>query len=236
MAGRRWKEAIAASASTFLPASSSSAHNDQPPIVVLGGLANSYTHYIATEEEYGVSTLYGPHTLNAYINATTSLLPYLYSSPDALDPLDPGPEPPIHTNVSYNFNPSVRFDRAPPFKHFGQVLQDVTPTYRRGETVRVRFVGANPRNNLRLEGTFVAVEHLRHGTWLRVRDDSDWDLIYRWRRTSTVFGTSEVDVEWEIGETGVDRGLYRMRYFGDAKSIGGGVEAFEGVIGIFRVE
>ncbi|KAL8909093.1 MAG: hypothetical protein Q9207_000427 [Kuettlingeria erythrocarpa] len=243
MAGRRWKEAIASSASTLLSSSSpSSTHNDQTSIVVLGGPANSYTHYIATEEEYriqryeGASTLYGPHTLNAYVNATSSLLPYLFRPSDSTNPLDPGPEPPIHTNVSYNFNPSVQFDRAPLFKHFGQVLQDVSPTYRRADTVQVRFVGANPRNNLRLEGTFVAVEHLNHGTWIRVRDDSDWDLIYRWRRTNTVLGTSEVDVDWEIGETGVEGGLYRMRYFGDAKSLGGDVEAFEGVTGIFRVD
>lgn len=242
MAGRRWKVAIAASASSI----SSTTDVDESPIVVLGGPANSYTHYIATEEEYhiqryeGASTLYGPHTLNAYINATTSLLPYLYQSfkdnPEDGHPLEPGPEPPIHTNISYNFNSAVRFDRAPFFKHFGQVVKDVQPSYHRGETVHATFVGANPRNNLRLEGTFVAVEHLRRGAWVRVRDDSDWDLIYRWRRTSTVLGTSEATVEWEVGDQGVERGLYRVRYFGDAKSLGGEVEAFESVSAVFGVE
>ena len=40
--------------------------------VVLAGLANVYTHYVTTFEEYqvqryeGASTLYGPHTLRAY--------------------------------------------------------------------------------------------------------------------------------------------------------------------------
>jgi neutral ceramidase len=40
--------------------------------IVIAGLSNSYTHYIATYEEYqqqryeGASTLYGPHTLAAY--------------------------------------------------------------------------------------------------------------------------------------------------------------------------
>mmetsp|Transcript_18634 Transcript_18634/g.43191 ORF Transcript_18634/g.43191 Transcript_18634/m.43191 type:complete len:350 (+) Transcript_18634:34-1083(+) len=43
------------------------------PIVTIAGLANTYTHYIATREEYdaqryeAASTLYGPHTLEAYI-------------------------------------------------------------------------------------------------------------------------------------------------------------------------
>ncbi|KAI4171910.1 MAG: hypothetical protein LQ343_003987 [Gyalolechia ehrenbergii] len=243
MAGRRWREAVSRSASSLTLSSNG---NDDPPIVVLGGPANSYTHYIATEEEYGTqryegaSTLYGPHTLNAYINATTSLIPYLHSS----DPLrihpPPGPDPPIHTNISLNFNSKVRFDRSPFFKKFGQVLKDVEPVYHRGETVHTTFVGANPRNNLRLEGTFVSVEHLSQGNWVRVRDDSDWDLVYRWRRTSTVLGTSEVGVEWEIpsGENeDVKQGLYRVRYFGDKKVFGKGeVEAFEGVSGVFGIE
>ncbi|KAL8955861.1 MAG: hypothetical protein Q9183_006500, partial [Haloplaca sp. 2 TL-2023] len=185
MAGRRWRSAITDSAAAILSLPSA-----DPPIVVLGGPANSYTHYIATEEEYsiqryeGASTLYGPHTLNAYINLTTSLLPYLAaSSPHSKNP-PAGPNPPIHINVSYNFNTGVRFDRAPFFKKFGQVLKDVRPAYQAGETAKATFVGANPRNNLRLEGTFAAVERFTHRrVWERCRDDGDWDLVFRWRRT-----------------------------------------------------
>lgn len=241
MAGRRWRDSISTAASAI--SLTSEADDENPPIVVLGGPANTYTHYIATEEEYniqryeGASTLYGPHTLNAYINVTSSLLPYLRTSPQSKHP-PPGPDPPIHTNISFNFNSKVRFDRTPFFKKFGQVLADVKATYPRGDTVSATFVGANPRNNLRLEGTFAAVEHLSHGSWKSVRDDSDWDLIYRWKRTNTILGTSEVELSWEVGEDdGVDGGLYRFRYFGDRKPFGGGeIEAFEGVSGVFRIE
>ncbi|KAL8907404.1 MAG: hypothetical protein Q9171_005869 [Xanthocarpia ochracea] len=242
MAGRRWKESISHAASAL--SLTSEADDGNPPIVVLGGPANTYTHYIATEEEYniqryeGASTLYGPHTLTAYINLTTSLLPFLQTQSEN-KPLPPGPDPPIHTNISFNFNPKVRFDRPPILKKFGQVLQDVKPAYHHGNTATATFVGANPRNNLRLEGTFAAVEHLSHGSWKRVRDDTDWDLVFRWRRTNTVLGTSEVELSWEVGrdDDGVEKGLYRMRYFGDQKPFGGGeVEAFEGVSGVFRIE
>ncbi|KAL8674653.1 MAG: hypothetical protein Q9168_000961 [Polycauliona sp. 1 TL-2023] len=243
MAGRRWKKSVSDSASRL--SLTSEADDENPPIVVLGGPANSYTHYIATEEEYniqryeGASTLYGPHTLNAYINVTSSLLPYLQTSSYDKNP-QPGPNPPINTNISYNFNSKVRFDRAPFFKKFGQVLRDVEAAYRYGDIVSATFVGANPRNNLRLEGTFAAVEHLSNGSWKTVRDDSDWDLIYRWKRTSTILGTSEVELSWEVGEDDAHRvegGLYRFRYFGDRKPLGGGeVEAFEGVSGVFRIE
>ncbi|KAL8737775.1 MAG: hypothetical protein Q9181_001365 [Wetmoreana brouardii] len=240
MAGRRWKEAISSSALAL-----SLTPEEEPPIVVLGGPANSYTHYIATEEEYniqryeGASTLYGPHTLNAYINLTTSFLRYLHSSSSHQDNPPPGPSPPINTNISFNFNSHVRFDRPPFFKKFGQVLKDVKPAYRPGDKVQATFVGANPRNNLRLEGTFAAVEHLDHGEWKTLRDDSDWDLVYRWKRTNTVLGTSEVELTWElgVGQEMVEKGLYRLRYFGDRKAFGSGeIDAFEGVSGVFRVE
>ncbi|KAJ3552664.1 hypothetical protein NPX13_g11060 [Xylaria arbuscula] len=48
MAGRRWKNAVAMEAQ----AQFSSEENADTPVVVLGGPANSYTHYITTEEEY----------------------------------------------------------------------------------------------------------------------------------------------------------------------------------------
>ncbi len=44
----------------------------QNPVVVIAGLSNSYSGYIATYEEYqvqryeGASTIFGPHTLSAY--------------------------------------------------------------------------------------------------------------------------------------------------------------------------
>ncbi|MCJ1297027.1 hypothetical protein MMC34_008596 [Xylographa carneopallida] len=49
MAGRRWKESLASSAQSL------ALTENKDPIVVLGGPANSYyTHYISTEEEYGI--------------------------------------------------------------------------------------------------------------------------------------------------------------------------------------
>jgi neutral ceramidase len=46
--------------------------------LVIAGLTNTYSSYITTFEEYGVqryegaSTLYGPHTLDAYIQVRAS--------------------------------------------------------------------------------------------------------------------------------------------------------------------
>lgn len=233
MAGRRWKEALQTSAIA------ASITGSEEPMVVLGGPANSYTHYIATEEEYGIqryegaSTIYGPHTLNAHINLTTRYLPYLHSHTTARP--DHGPQPPIHTDKSLSFITGVAYDRAPFFKSFGDVLEDVKPINARGETVEVTFVGANPRNDLRLEDTYVAVEQLVGKRWEKVRDDADWDLLFRWRRTSSVLGTSEVQVEWETSEA-TCRGRYRIRYWGASKTpVTGSIEQFEGRSADFEI-
>jgi neutral ceramidase len=238
MAGRRWRDAIHDGAISGKLMDS----NETDPIVVLGGPANSYTHYIATEEEYGVqryegaSTLYGPHTLNAYINLTFSNLHYL--SPASTGKPALGPEPPINTNRSLSFITGVIMDNSGFGHSFGDVTEDVQSQYSRSSNsvVSVKFIGANPRNNLRLEKTYAAVEKLGAdgSTWAPFRNDEDWELVYRWRRVSEVMGTSEVTIEWEI-PADVEAGKYRVRYFGDSKSLTGTITAFEGVSAMFDI-
>lgn len=231
MAGRRWKEAISAGASSL-------ALSEVDPVVVLGGPANSYTHYIATPEEYGIqryegaSTLYGPYTLNAYINLTLTYLPYL-SATSKSSPA-PGPSPPNNVNNSLSFITGVIFDGKPIFKEFGQVKTDVRPSYPIGSSVSAIFHSANPRNNLRLEQTYAAVEMLDEasGHWVKVRDDSDWGLVFNWKRTNEILGHSEVEIVWETNDT-TQVGQYRLRYYGDSKAVSGQITAFEGTSGIF---
>lgn len=266
MAGRRWKEAVHnAAVQTHLldsPISISDANSadtftaKNEPIVLLGGPANTYTHYITTEEEYaiqryeGASTLYGPHTLNAYINLTLENLHFMGER--KLERPQPTIFPPINTNRSLGFNRPVVVDRPGLFASFGDVLMDVHPVYRSGEVAVCSFVGANPRNNLRLEGTFAAVEQLKtvaagigeegedelkargEGEWEVVRDDFDWDLVYEWKRVNTVLGTSEATISWEIPDD-AEKGKYRLRYYGDAKSLGGDISAFEGISKMFEI-
>ncbi len=245
MAGRRWKSAVYSSALS-LSLSGSSLIN---PIVVIGGPANSYTHYITTPEEYaiqryeGASTLYGAYTLNAYINVTLSYLHYLAVSSTSQP--DPGPLPPNNVNRSLSFITGVVYDGTPLFKSFGDVKDDVGAHYHIGDIVSVTFVGANPRNNLRLEQTFAAVEVCGNepgrpcnedgGSWEPYRDDSDWSLVFHWEKTSEVLGTSEVRIVWETEEW-AEPGTYRIRYFGDSKAVGGAITPFEGVSGNFVLE
>jgi neutral ceramidase len=234
MSGRRWRSAVASAAQAASIASD--------PIVVLGGPANSYTHYIVTEEEYGVqryegaSTLYGPNTLNAYINLTTKYMPYLASSPPST-PLSPGPTPPNNVDKSLSFITGVVYDNPPIGKSFGDVTVAPSSSYKAGSIVAVSFVGANPRNNLRLEGTFAAIESLgsNGNTWTQILSDRDWDLIYNWNRDGSLIGTSTVTIQWDT--TDVSSGTYRVRYYGDSKApITGHISAFEGTSAAFTVQ
>ena len=222
MSGRRWRDAVSQEAASFV----------DDPLVVLGSPANTYAHYLATPEEYdvqryeGASTLYGRNELDAYINLTLSNLHYL--SPDATGTPDQGTLPPDNRDVALSFITPVVADNPPLGKSFGSVLTQPLVSYSLGSAVNVTFQGADPRNNLRLEGTFAAIEQDVNGNWTQVRDDTDFFLVYTWRRTNTVLGYSEVDITWETYGNAV-AGTYRAMYYGDSKSLlTGKVSAFVG--------
>ncbi|KAJ7200981.1 Neutral/alkaline nonlysosomal ceramidase [Mycena rebaudengoi] len=192
---------------------------DNSAYVVVAGPANTYAHYITTRQEYndqryeGASTIYGPNTLDAYIEKYTSLL----------------------TSKALSLQTGVVFDAPPIGKSFGQVLIDVAKTaYHAGDTVIAQFVGANPRNNLRLEGTFLNVDQFVSGTWKAVRSDSHPSTLYQWTRVSTILATSTVNITWTI-EPNTPAGLYRLRYFGDSKPFIGSISAFTGTSSNFTV-
>ncbi|KKA28632.1 hypothetical protein TD95_001887 [Thielaviopsis punctulata] len=233
MAGRRWMHAVQQRATEYAGADVK---------VVLGGPANTYAHYITTAEEYtvqryeGASTLYGPHTLAAYINRSVELVPLLYAATHTQPTSELGPAPPDNRDKALSFIPGVVYDGHMPGSPFGHVLADAAgQRYGAGDVVRVTFVGANPRNNLRLEDTYAAVERrVGSESWARVRDDSDWDLVFEWKRQSSVLGTSEVVVTWFLDEN-TEAGEYRLRYYGDAKGLGGKIAGFNGTSGVFEV-
>ncbi|KAA1470483.1 Neutral/alkaline nonlysosomal ceramidase [Dentipellis sp. KUC8613] len=207
--------------------------------VVVAGPANTYAHYIATKEEYGVqryegaSTIFGQYTLDAYIDKYGSLVSFLADNATGVPASDPAP--PDLTSQEITLRTPVIQDNPPSGKHFGDVLADVSSSpYHAGDNVVVQFVGANPRNNLRLEGTFLTVDQLVNGAWSPVRSDSHPSTIYEWNRTNTFTGTSTVNITWTI-EDGTPSGTYRISYFGDSKPLIGAISAFTGRSSNFTV-
>ncbi|SPO04906.1 probable neutral ceramidase precursor [Cephalotrichum gorgonifer] len=229
MAGRRWKKAVGDEVKGII---------GREPVVMIGGPANSYAHYVVTPEEYGVqryegaSTLYGQHTLAAYMNLTVSNAAYL--APDSTSSPPPGPQPPDNRDKAFSFITGVVQDNPPIGRSFGQCIEQPKASSAIGSVVRAKFVAANPRNNLRLEGTYAAVEKKgSDGVWSEVRGDADWFLTFTWTRKDWLLGTSEVVLEWDTAEDGqgggvVEAGEYRFRYAGDSKNLLGKISAFKG--------
>ncbi|KAN0078212.1 Neutral/alkaline nonlysosomal ceramidase [Tylopilus felleus] len=231
MAGRRMREAIRARLI-------SAGILDNSAYVVIAGPANTYGHYVTTREEYsiqryeGASTVFGPATLEAYIDRYSALVPYLADQVTGAPTSDAAP--PEQTSVAISLQTPVIRDNAG-FNTFGDVLVDVQDTtYSVGDTVIVQFVGANPRNNLRLEGTFLTVDQFTNGAWTAVRTDSHPSTVYEWTRTSFWLGTSIVNVSWTI-EDDTPAGTYRITYYGDAKPLIGTIQSFTGTSSSFTV-
>uniref|UniRef100_A0A2R9BKK0 Neutral ceramidase n=1 Tax=Pan paniscus TaxID=9597 RepID=A0A2R9BKK0_PANPA len=124
MSGRRLREAVQAEFAS---------HGMQNMTVVISGLCNVYTHYITTYEEYqaqryeAASTIYGPHTLSAYIQLFRNLAKAIAT--DTVANLSRGPEPPFFKQLIVPLIPSI-VDRAPKGRTFGDVLQPAKPEYR----------------------------------------------------------------------------------------------------------
>ncbi|KAM6105784.1 LOW QUALITY PROTEIN: neutral ceramidase [Pterocles gutturalis] len=212
--------------------------------VVIAGLCNVYTHYITTYEEYqaqryeAASTIYGPHTLSAYIQLYRGLARAIAT--DAVQDLPRGPEPPVFNIGNLTLVPSLIADRVPANKTFGDVLQEVRRQYRAGEVAEVTFVGANPRNSAEnaTEHNFLMVERYTSTSysWHGVQNDASWDTRFYW--TKGLLGQSNVTVEWHIPH-GTEPGVYRIRYFGHCRkrlSDGHTVSIpFEGTSSVFEI-
>ncbi|XP_032101510.1 neutral ceramidase isoform X2 [Sapajus apella] len=209
MSGRRLREAVQAEFAS---------HGMQNMTVVISGLCNVYTHYIATYEEYqaqryeAASTIYGPHTLSAYIQLFRNLAKAIAT--DTVADLSRGPEPPFFKQLILPLIPNI-VDRAPIGRTFGDVLQPAKPEYRVGEVAEVIFVGANPKNSVQNEThqTFLTVERYEatSTSWQIVCNDASWETRFYWHKG--LLGLSNATVEWHIPDT-AQPGIYRIKYFG----------------------
>lgn len=229
------------------------------PIVQVSGPASTYGHYVTTEEEYSVqryegsSTLFGPNTLEAYLDVfSRRLVPALRD--DARD-LPAGPQRDFDITKAYKFKTGVVYDN-PPFGHsFGDVLEqpllsypipnssnsttspfDGEPVYSSSSNITATFVASNPRNNLRLEDTYFEIQrYTEDGQWKTERTDGHHSTTMRWTRTNELHGSSKVEVGWTV-EPWTKSGLYRIVYHGDRKvPVTGKVEPFDAVSAEFYV-
>lgn len=241
MAGRRIKEAIKAKIVdlNLLP-------KGKEPIIVLSGPANTYSHYITTREEYGAqryeggSTLFGPHTLEAYIHVYVNILIPALVDDDAAKMIPPGSLAPLSTDKAYKYDRPVVYDTSPFRASFGDVIEQPRDSYELNShpNVTATFVAANPRNDLRLDSTYLEVQVRDENDgeiWHTVRTDGHHSTTMRWTQTSTTRGTSKMEIGWLV-EDDTPAGMYRIIYYGNSKTpVTGKISPFEGRTNAFTL-
>jgi neutral ceramidase len=203
--------------------------------LVIAGFVNAYAGYVTTREEYkaqhyeGASTHFGPYTLNAYQQEFHKLAVSLKNGTT----VGPGPSPPDLLDKQLFKLPGVIFDAPPPGGDFGDVHTDALSDYSRGETVRVVFWGAHPKNDLMIQSTYLKVERKTNSGRETVASDWDPETIYKWERNGLAL--SKITIEWKIPED-IEPGEYRISHFGHWKPfLSNNVQAYEGTSRIFNV-
>ncbi|XP_021703072.1 neutral ceramidase [Aedes aegypti] len=205
--------------------------------VVVAGLSNMYTSYVATPEEYaiqryeGASTLYGPHTLTIYLHHFNALMKAIING----ESVEEGPSPPFEDYKQITLSTGVVYDGHPFRMYFGDVQEQPNESYTRGETVRASFVAGNPRNNLMHEKTYFTVEkQIGEDQWKVIATDASWETKFKWIRKSTLFAYSDIEFEWDTG-LDTDEGIYRIQHFGYWRYILGGTYAYNGTTRNFSI-
>ncbi|TRZ01070.1 hypothetical protein DNTS_005954 [Danionella cerebrum] len=163
----------------------------------------------------GASTIFGPHTLSAYIQRYRGLAKAIAQG--TIEELPKGPEPPFFTENLFNLVKDPVDDVAPPGTDFGDVVEQVEPLYKVGEVASVTFVSGNPRHSGDIRNmTLVTVERFHNDTdsWEVIHKDASWETRFHWKKGFR--GRSQSTVEWHIPQT-AQTGTYRIQHFGHFK-------------------
>ena len=228
--------------------------------VILTGLANEYSSYITTPEEYdsqqyeGASTIYGRLTFDAYQQIFRELAVAMVTG----QPAGGGPPPPdLGLLPQIELQPGVVRDEWPveeSFRHvpaepwsFGLVLRQPPKTVSRGAAlVHVTFRSGHPKNDLRRNNSYLRIERevptsseFPDGWKLEAWDAMPETMLF-WARSPNCPGTpsycSQIDVHWRVPPT-TTPGTYRIRLVGSWKNgATGALTRYQGRTDTFTVQ
>jgi neutral ceramidase len=223
MAGRRLRETVAARLEAV-----------GVDTVVIAGLSNAYAGYVTTREEYrlqhyeGASTHFGPWTLAALQQTFDRLAGNMGRERSVSVSSPPASEP-----SKVVLQTGVVFDAPPLGRSFGDVERGARPLYTPGQTVEVSFWGAHPKNDLRIQDSFLEVQRQeRGGSWVTLARDGDWETRFQWEREG--LAASRITVFWNIPGN-AQQGAYRIQHCGRAKNPDGSFLPYSGTSNDFYV-
>ena len=204
--------------------------------VILTGLANEYSGYITTPEEYGLqhyegaSTIFGRLTFDAYQEIFLRLATAMATGQSV-----PGGQAPPDLGVGQiELQAGVDRDEVPAGEAFGQFLVEPPATVARGTRVHAIYRSGHPKNDLRRNDTYLRIERDQGGgNWtLEAWDAMPQTMLFWARSTAAIQGTSRTSpacpnsshcywssmgVYWDVPASAAP-GRYRIRVFGSWKN------------------
>ena len=189
--------------------------------IVIAGLANAYTGYITTPEEFamqhyeGGHTVYGSNTLAGY----TQIYHHMANALVAGTSVDSGPNPADLSDDQIITKIGVVYDDKRLWESFGQITSNTKNSYKFGDTIMAEFRSGHPRNNLKTQDTFIKVQQKINGSWQTILTDNDIETEFKWIRDTDAdcLACSNARVYWTPA---ADRasGTYRLKHDGHWKS------------------
>ena len=215
MSGRRIRTAVKAALDAH------TGHGDS--IVVIAGLSNSYNDYTTTFEEFqaqryeGGSTAYGPHQLQAFTQMATQLATAVATNAT----VPAGTQPPDYSDKVIKSKVGPENEQPPKGAKMGDVIDGTGagPFTAGGATVvSVSFVGACPRNNMRLQGTFLEIQRQNGSAFATHAADGDVETRVSFVPVETGGLLDKqtyrnVTVEWAV-PADTPAGGYRVVHYG----------------------
>lgn len=207
--------------------------------VVMAGLANAYTGYITTHEEFdqqyyeGGHTIYGPDSLAAYRQIYSGLASAMVND----EPVDIGPTPVNRENEQVIYAIGVVYDDKRLWESFGDTEKDANSSYQQGDSVTVKFRSGHPQNNFKTMDAYFEVQQKVNGSWNTVLTENDADTLFSWIRDTDAdcLACSYAKLEWTIADD-MPTGTYRIRHEGHWKSgWTGSINSYSGKSSSFEV-
>ncbi|WP_207382857.1 neutral/alkaline non-lysosomal ceramidase N-terminal domain-containing protein [Marinomonas sp. MED121] len=208
--------------------------------VVMAGLANAYSGYITTNEEYdkqyyeGGHTIYGPDSLAAYRQIYSGLANALVND----EAVSHGPTPVNRENEQVIYSIGVVYDDKRLWESFGDTEKDANSQYQTGETVSVKFRSGHPQNNFKTMEAFFEVQQKVNNNWQTVLTENDADTLFVWIRDTDAdcLACSYAKLEWTIADD-MPSGTYRIRHQGHWKSgWSGSINSYSGKSRSFEIQ
>jgi neutral ceramidase len=221
MSGRRLRNAVLSVVKPYYP----------DAVVVIAGLSNAYSQYVATPEEYddqryeGASTLFGPYTLPAYIQLYTNLAQALVTGKN----VPPGTPPTDWSADTINILPGPDPDKGRPP---GFVLVQPNPSYRIGTTVNVTMISSDPRNNFKTQDSYLYVQLKVSTGWMTVAVDGHWETKFIWNRPGPAT-ESYAQILWDTSRA--IPGTYQIVHNGTALTTSFQLVPFSGTTNSFTL-